>query len=200
MEEKSIIPTNRLEAFSDGVIAIILTIMVLELHFEGAVDEDNFMEQFHHLLPSIISYAVSFVMVGVLWVNHHHLFHAVKGVDNKLLWLNLLLLFWMSLIPFATGFIGNNPLLWVSSVAYGAVFLMNAFSFTLIRKHILKHQHAESEEDQKHHSKTMNKNTIAMGLYVLAMLLSPVSVYISFGLFGIVPIMYLSPQIPLRTN
>lgn len=197
-EEPSIIPTNRLEAFSDGVIAIIITIMVLELGFEVRVTEENVFDQLHHLLPNIISYAVSFVMVGILWINHHHLFHLIKNVDTRLLWLNLFLLFWMSLIPFVTGFIGNSPLLWVASAAYGGVFLMNAFAFTLIRKHILKQKHGSGEQEEAHHSKTLNRNSIAMSLYVLAMLASPISVYISFVLFCIVPILYVRPKTPLN--
>lgn len=195
-EEKSIIPTNRLEAFSDGVIAIIITIMVLELGFEHTVTADNFLEQAKELLPNLISYAVSFVMVGVLWINHHHLFHLVEKVDTRLLWLNLFLLFWMSLIPFVTGFIGSNPQLWVASTCYGAVFLMNALAFSLIRKYILKTEGTATE----HHQNTLNKNNLAMALYVLAMLAAPLSVYISYVLFCVVPIMYIRPKTPFTTH
>src|SRR5690349_7032545 len=111
---------GRVEAFSDGVMAIIITIMVLELK----VPHGTGFESLQPLLPHLLSYVLSFIYVGIYWNNHHHLFHAVDRVSGSVLWANLNLLFWLSLMPFATGWMGENHFEALPSAAYGFVLLM----------------------------------------------------------------------------
>ena len=126
---------NRLEAFSDGVLAIIITIMVLELHVPEETD-------FHSLLsrvPIFLSYMISFVYLGIYWNNHHHLFQVTEKVNGKILWANLHLLFWLSLIPFATSWIGANYQASAPVTLYGIVLLMSAVAYFILQNAILNH-------------------------------------------------------------
>lgn len=183
---------SRIEAFSDGVIAIIITVMVFDLKLES--EFININEQLLGLVPKFISYIVSFLMISIMWINHHQLFHQIKHTDRKLLWLNIMLLFGMSLIPFVTNLIGSNPFLWQSSFCYGIVFMFNAIAFTVIRSHIVKVELLNDNSDKNQHLKIKRKNTFSTLIYLSAALLSMVSIYISFVLFLIVPIMYFIPQ------
>lgn len=117
------ISTSRIEAFSDGVIAIILTIMVFDLKLHEIPTDKTVWNELTLLVPKFVSYAISFLMLAIMWVNHHQLFHQIKYTDRKLLWYSIHLLFWMSLIPFGTNFIGVNPMLWQASF-----FLASSFS------------------------------------------------------------------------
>jgi uncharacterized membrane protein len=119
---------GRLEAFSDGVMAIIITIMVLELR----PPEGTTIEALLHLWPVFFAYALSFLHVGIYWSNHHHLFQAVKSVDGRVLWSNLLLLFWLSLLPFATAWMGENGFPPVPVAIYGLVLLLSALSYYVL--------------------------------------------------------------------
>ncbi|MBK4736688.1 TMEM175 family protein [Noviherbaspirillum pedocola] len=124
---------SRLEAFSDGVIAIIITIMVLELKVPHGADLDAVKP----LLPSFLSYVLSFIYVGIYWNNHHHLLNAAKRVSGTILWANLNLLFWLSLFPFATGWMGENHFAPLPSAAYGFVLLMAAISYSLLQHFLI---------------------------------------------------------------
>jgi uncharacterized membrane protein len=124
---------GRVEAFSDGVMAIIITIMVLELK----VPHGAGFESLQPLLPHLLSYVLSFVYVGIYWNNHHHLFHAVDRVSGSVLWANLNLLFWLSLMPFATGWMGENHFEALPSAAYGFVLLMAAIAFYVLQRRIM---------------------------------------------------------------
>jgi uncharacterized membrane protein len=127
---------GRLEAFSDGVLAIIITIMVLELHIPHAVEASALVP----LVPVFLSYLLSFVMVGIYWNNHHHLLHAVQHVSGGTLWANLHLLFWLSLLPFVTGWMGENHFAAVPVAAFGIVLLCAAIAyFVLTRVLLLSH-------------------------------------------------------------
>ena len=117
---------GRLEAFSDGVLAIIITIMVLELR----VPHGDSLQALRPLLPVLLSYVLSFTYVGIYWNNHHHMLHAAKRVSGSVLWANLHLLFWLSLLPFATGWMGENHFATVPSAVYGAVLLAAAIYLT----------------------------------------------------------------------
>jgi uncharacterized membrane protein len=124
---------GRLEAFSDGVLAIIITIMVLELKVPHGADLDSLLP----LMPSFLSYVLSFIYVGIYWNNHHHLLHAATQVSGGVLWANLNLLFWLSLFPFATGWMGENHFAPLPSAAYGLVLLMAAISYYLLQRCII---------------------------------------------------------------
>ncbi|HTO56318.1 MAG TPA: TMEM175 family protein [Pseudomonadales bacterium] len=131
---------NRLEAFSDGVLAIIITIMVLELK----VPHGDTPSALWPLLPVFLSYVLSFVYVGIYWNNHHHLLHATRNVAGAVLWANLHLLFWLSLIPFVTGWMGENHFAALPTSLYGAVLLMSALAYTILQKTIVAADGRES--------------------------------------------------------
>jgi uncharacterized membrane protein len=131
---------GRLEAFSDGVIAIIITIMVLEMK----VPHGSSLIDLAPLLPVFFSYVLSFVYVGIYWNNHHHMLHAVTAVNGSILWANLHLLFWLSLFPFATGWMGGNHFNSVPTVLYGVVLLMAAIAYYLLQQTIIRSQGQDS--------------------------------------------------------
>lgn len=126
--------TNRLEAFSDGVIAIIITIMVLELKVPHATT----WSALRPIWPVFISYALSFVYLGIYWNNHHHMFHATSRVNGSILWANLHLLFWLSLVPFTTGWMGENQFAPVPTAAYGVVLLLSAIAYMVLQRAIIR--------------------------------------------------------------
>jgi uncharacterized membrane protein len=132
--------TTRLEAFSDGVIAILITIMVLELEIPHGVD----LAALGPLVPVLLSYVLSFVYLGIYWTNHHHLLHMTERITGGILWANLHLLFWLSLIPFVTGWVGENHFGAVPMAAYGIVLLASAMAYTLLQQLIIKDQGATS--------------------------------------------------------
>ena len=131
---------SRLEAFSDGVIAIIITIMVLELK----VPHGHELDALRPLVPIFASYLLSFVLVGIYWNNHHHLLHVAKHVDAKVMWSNLHLLFWLSLVPFATAWLGESHNASVPTAAYGAVMVMAAVAYTILQIVVLRQHPTDS--------------------------------------------------------
>jgi uncharacterized membrane protein len=133
-------PTNRLEAFSDGVLAIVITIMVLELNVPHATS----LAALQPLVPVFLTYVLSFVYVGIYWNNHHHLFHATDEVSGGILWANLHLLFWLSLLPFATGWMGENHFQPVPTAVYGFVLLMAAVAYNILQRAIIAKQGRDS--------------------------------------------------------
>jgi len=131
---------GRLEAFSDGVIAIIITIMVLEMK----VPHGDSLDELLPLLPVFLSYVLSFVYVGIYWNNHHHMLHACTTVSGAMLWANLHLLFWLSLFPFATGWMGENHFTAVPTALYGVVLLMAAIAYFVLEQAIIRAQGSDS--------------------------------------------------------
>jgi len=131
----------RLEAFSDGVIAILITIMVLELR----VPHEAGWQALAPLLPVFLTYTLSFVYLGIYWTNHHHMFHVVDRVSGGILWANLHLLFWLSLVPFVTGWMGENHFAPVPTAVYGIVMLFAAAAYYILQTTIIKHQGAHSK-------------------------------------------------------
>jgi uncharacterized membrane protein len=131
---------TRLEAFSDAVIAIVITIMVLELQ----LPESDDWEALLGIMPTFLMYALSFVYLAIYWNNHHHLFHATAGVSGGILWANMHLLFWLSLIPFTTAWVGESELAPLPTAIYGAVFLMAAIAYWILVNTIIAHEGRES--------------------------------------------------------
>ena len=127
---------SRMEAFSDGVIAIIITIMVLEMK----VPHGDSIESLKPLIPVFLSYVLSFIYVGIYWNNHHHMMHVVKSVNGVILWANLHLLFWLSIIPFVTGWMGENHFAKWPVICYGAVLAMTGTAYTILEKALIRHQ------------------------------------------------------------
>jgi uncharacterized membrane protein len=131
---------GRLEAFSDGVLAIIITIMVLELR----APHDTDLAALGPLLPVLLSYVLSFVYLGIYWNNHHHMLHCTRRVTGAMLWANLHLLFWLSLVPFVTAWMGENPLASIPTALYGMVLLMAAIAYWMLQRQILRAEGPQS--------------------------------------------------------
>ncbi len=179
---------GRIEAFSDGVLAIIITIMVLELK----VPEGFTFASLQPLYPKIISYVVSFIYVGLYWNNHHHLFQIVHKVNGKVLWSNLNLLFWLSLMPVTTNWIGESHFERDPIIAYGIVLIMCSISYNVVEHFVVQIEGADSALKKAVKSKT--KETISTSLYFLGIGLSFINPYISLLLYGTVAIMWLIPD------
>ena len=179
---------GRLEAFSDGVIAIIITIMVLELKVPGG----GGLEALRPLLPTFLTYALSFIFVGIYWNNHHHLLHATTRIDGGVLWANLHLLFWLSLTPFVTGWMGQNHYAPWPVAVYGLVLLLSAIAYYILVRAII---HAEGP-----HSKLAAavgsdiKGKISAVLYAAAVPLAFVSSWIALGIYVFVALVWLVPD------
>jgi uncharacterized membrane protein len=131
---------GRLEAFSDGVLAIIITIMVLELR----PPHETHLAALHPLLPVLLSYVLSFVFLGIYWNNHHHMLYCAHRVTGAILWANLHLLFWLSLVPFVTAWMGENPLASTPTALYGVVLLMAGMAYLILQKQILRVEGTQS--------------------------------------------------------
>ena len=157
---------NRLEAFSDGVLAIVITIMVLEMKVPHGAD----VSALAPLLPVFLGYVLSFVYVGIYWNNHHYLLHTVHHVSGKMLWPNLHLLFWLSLLPLATGWIGQNPLAPLPNAFYGGVLLMAAGAYLVLQRVIMSSD-AEHGALQQVIGRDIKGKT-SVGAYATAIVLS----------------------------
>lgn len=181
--------TSRLEAFSDGVIAIIVTIMVLELRAPAQATWPALLR----ITPVFVSYALSFLIVAIMWVNHHHLIHAVHRVTAGLLWSNINLLFWMSLVPFVTDFLGNHYREPMAVALYGLDLTMCSSAFYFLRAELVR-QHAHNPEMQEYHRGVQRKNGFSFLLYLSSAALAYVSIYASFLVFVLIPALYFLPE------
>jgi uncharacterized membrane protein len=179
---------NRLEAFSDGVIAIIITIMVLEMK----VPHGENLGDLKPLVPVFLSYVLSFVYVGIYWNNHHHMLHACQRVTGPILWANLHLLFWLSLFPFATGWLGENHFAAVPAALYGVVLLMAGVAYFVLQQMIIASQGPESL--LKKAVRGDRKGKLSLVLYVLAIALAFASHWISLGIYVLVALVWLVPD------
>ena len=179
---------NRLEAFSDGVIAIIITIMVLEMKVPHGETVDALLP----LFPVFLSYILSFIYVGIYWNNHHHMLHTVKRVSGSVLWANLHLLFWLSLFPFATGWLGENHFAALPSALYGMVLLMAACAYFILQHAII------SSEGEKSLLKAAvgqdRKGKASLVLYIIAVISDFWLTWIAHLIYIAVAIMWLIPD------
>ncbi len=179
---------NRMEAFSDGVLAIIITIMVLELK----VLHGEHWSDVQPLIPIFLSYILSFIYVGIYWNNHHHMLHTVHHVSGRILWANLHLLFWLSLIPFTTGWLGENHFGQVPAFLYGINLLACALAFELLQFFIIKDHGPDST--LKRAIGTDWKGKVSPALYVAGILLSFVNQWVSIALYVAVAIIWFIPD------
>lgn len=179
---------NRLEAFSDGVLAIIITIMVLEFK----VPSDTSIEAFLKLSHKFLSYILSFIYVAIYWNNHHHMMHTVKSVNGKILWANLHLLFWLSLIPFATAWIGEHHFASFPMMVYGIILLMNGIAFNILQYQIIC-SHGKNSDLAKAIGKDY-KGKISVILYVIAVFITQYFVAISGAIYILVALLWLVPD------
>ena len=179
---------TRLEAFSDGVIAILITIMVLELK----VPHGSGWDALGPLVPEFLTYAMSFLYLGIYWNNHHHMLHMVERVNGAILWANLHLLFWLSLIPITTGWMGENHFEPAPVSAYGVVLLLSAIAYLVLQTAIVRHQGAGSRlraavgKDRK--------GKFSAAAYAAAIPLAFVSCWISIALYAFVALLWLVPD------
>jgi uncharacterized membrane protein len=185
---------GRLEAFSDGVIAIIITIMVLELKVPHGHD----LAALRPLAPVFASYVLSFVYVGIYWNNHHHLLHLAKRVTGGMMWANLHLLFWLSLFPFVTGWMGENHGAGVPSAVYGGVLLMAAIAYTILQRTIVAQYPANAPELAPLRQDIKGK--ISVGVYVFGLVAACVYSWIAHVLYASVALLWLVPDRRIEKN
>jgi uncharacterized membrane protein len=179
---------GRFEAFSDGVIAVIITIMVLEMK----VPHGESIEALSPVLPVFLSYVLSFIYVGIYWNNHHHMLHACSIVTGAMLWANLHLLFWLSLIPFTTGWMGENHFAAAATALYGAVLLMAAVAYWILQQLIISSQGPESV--LKRAIGRDWKGRLSPVLYAIAIPMAFVSRWLSLGIYVLVALIWLIPD------
>ena len=180
---------TRLEAFSDGVIAIIITIMVLELKVPHTAD----WETISHLIPVFLSYVLSFIFLGIYWGNHHHLIHTIKGVNSSILWANLHLLFWLSLIPFATAWMGESNFEKVPVIVYAVLAGLCGIAYYILLMTITRHE-AKNEQMLQILKKQSKKGLLSTIFYTSAIPVAFVQPVISCIIFTIVSLMWIIPD------
>ncbi len=180
--------TSRLEAFSDGVLAIVITIMVLELK----LPHGDSLKDLQPLIPTIISYLLSFIFVGVYWNNHHHLWQAAEHVNGRILWANLHLLFWISLFPFTTGWLGENFNSTIPVALYGLVLFMASLAWYILTKLVIKHEGIDSPVGIAF--KNDYKTVATMVIYALAIAAAFYEPWISMAIYALVAALWVVPD------
>lgn len=179
---------GRLEAFSDGVFAVIITIMVFNIKAPASADFTGLVG----VLPAFLSYALSFLYVGIYWNNHHHLFQVTRHVSGKILWANLHLLFWLSLTPFATAWMGQNRNAPIPVALYGAILLFSGIAYFVLTQSLIAHDGQDSPlaislgRDEK--------GRLSIAIYVVAVPLAFVRTWIAYACYVLVAVMWLMPD------
>lgn len=184
--------TGRMEAFSDGVLAIIITIMVLELEAPEEVE----LHALIPIIPTFISYIVSFIYIGIYWNNHHHLLQVTQKVNGKILWANLHLLFWLSLIPFTTSWIGENHLSSAPVALYGFVLIMCAIAYFILQGAIVKH-HTDDLVLKKAIGKDI-KGKASLAIYLAGFVLAFYWVWVAIVCYIVVAIIWIIPDLRIE--
>jgi uncharacterized membrane protein len=182
------VSTSRLEAFSDAVIAIVMTIMVLELHVPETLDLRGLVP----ILPELVIYALSFAFLGIYWNNHHHLFQAATRVNGAVLWSNMHLLFWLSLVPFATGWMGRSPMSTGPVAAYGFVLLLSALAYWILAVQLVRLHGPDSAL-----ARAMGgggKEKVSLALYAIALVLAFVLPAVSFVIYVLIAVIWIVPD------
>ena len=179
---------TRLEAFSDGVIAVIITIMVLEMKVPHGTE----LAALEPVLPVFLTYVLSFVYVGIYWNNHHHMFHAVSHVNGAVLWANLHLLFWLSLVPFVTGWMGENHFERLPVAAYGAVLLCSAGAYTVLTR-VLLPLHGKDSTFAKALGRDV-KGNVSLAIYVASITLAFVQPWVACAGYVLVAAIWFVPD------
>jgi uncharacterized membrane protein len=180
---------ERLTAFTDGVVAIIITIMVLELKLPPGVH----LADLQPVVPRLLSYLLSFIYIGIYWNNHHHMLTLARSVTGAILWANLHLLFWLSLIPFATGWIGENHLAAVPVALYGGLLIMAAVAYTILMTLMIRHEGPDSALAQAMGSDLKGK--LSLAIYALGIGLAFVDTRLSIALYVLVAVIWFIPDL-----
>jgi uncharacterized membrane protein len=179
---------DRLEAFSDGVFAILITILVLELKIPHGAD----WESLRPMIPVFLTYVLSFIYIGIYWNNHHHMLYATDKINGKILWANMHLLFWLSLVPFTTGWMGENHFAPLPTAVYGAVLLLAAIAYYILQQLIIAQQGKHSKLEAAVGKDIKGK--ISPLVYIVAIPLAFVNQWLSDGLYVLVALMWLIPD------
>jgi uncharacterized membrane protein len=179
---------TRLEAFSDGVIAILITIMMLELKIPHSAS----WEALRPVVPVFLTYLMSFVFLGIYWNNHHHMLHMASSIDGKILWANLHLLFWLSLVPFATGWMGENDFAPVPTATYGGILLLCGIAYLVLQNAIIAHQGPQSRLAAAVGPDVKGK--LSAVLYAIAIPSAFANRWISEAIYVAVSLMWLIPD------
>jgi TMEM175 potassium channel family protein len=179
---------TRLEAFSDGVVAILITIMVLELR----PPEGTTLSALRPLVPVFSAYTLSFVFLGIYWNNHHHMLHATTGINGGIMWANLHLLFWLSLVPFGTAWMGENHLAPLPTAVYGVVLVFAAIAYTILQTAIIRNEGPHSKLAAAVRGDVKGK--LSMTLYAAAIPLAFVSTWISAAIYVVVALIWVVPD------
>jgi uncharacterized membrane protein len=179
---------GRLEAFSDGVLAILITIMVLELRIPQGAD----LAALRGMLPEFLAYLVSFLYIGIYWNNHHHMFHIVDRVSGGILWSNLHLLFWISLVPVTTAWVGKNPTAPLPTAVYGMVFFLSACAWQILQAAIIAYQGPHSK--LRAAIQRDFKGKVSFALYALAVVLAFVRPWLAQAIYVLVAVMWFVPD------
>jgi uncharacterized membrane protein len=185
---------GRLEAFSDGVLAVLITIMVLELKVPHGTD----FETLRPLLPVFLTYVLSFVFLGIYWNNHHHMLHTVDRISGTILWANHHLLFWLSLVPFTTGWMGENHFAPLPTAVYGAVLLMAGLAYNVLEAAIIRYQGPHSKLRAAVGKDVKGK--VSFALYAIAIPLAFVHQVIAVAIYVFVILMWLVPDRRIETT
>ncbi len=197
------ITTTRVEAFSDGVIAILITLMVFRLEvpaFGKVLEGREVWQALHKMIPNFVAYLFSFITLAVLWANHHHTFHAIQKVDAPLLWLNLNFLFWTSLIPFPTSMVGAAPLLPEGAALFGGVLFMVTLSYTFMRLYAARHrlmEHGRRHTDRlmrRVNQRALTKGWISSAACLGSIPAAYVSVYLAYACLLVQLILFFIPD------
>ena len=179
---------GRVEAFSDGVIAIIITIMVLELK----VPVGEHLTDLRPVLPAFAAYVLSFIYVGIYWNNHHHMLQAVRQIDGRVLWPNLYLLFWLSTVPFVTAWMGEHPMAKAPAALYGFVLLMNALAWVLLQRSLLRV--AGPESDLAKAIRSSLKERLSPVIYLVGIIAAFVYTPLAYVCYVVVAAMWITPD------
>lgn len=197
MSKQLSIPLSRIEAFSDAVIAIIITLMILQITvpvIDHNATSDVIWHKLYDMVQPLIAYVLSFVMIGVLWVNHHQFLRQLKHADRNLLWYNLHLLFWMCILPIPTNLLGQDFKQPLITALYGFVMFMCAFAFLLMREYVNRHHHLFIDNlSIELRKKARTKLITSALLYFISIFAGYVSIYISLGIFVLIPAAYFLP-------
>ena len=185
---------SRVEAFSDGVVAILITIMVLELKVPHGAD----LESLRPLIPTFVTYVMSYIYLGIYWNNHHHLLHITNRITGAMLWPNLYLLFWLSLVPFVTSWMGDNPFTPMPTAVYGFVLLMAGIAYTILQTVIIQHDGAHSRLKAAVGSDWKGK--ISMLLYIVAIAIAFVRPIVADAIYLGVALIWLVPDRRLESH
>ncbi|MFL0267996.1 TMEM175 family protein [Candidatus Clostridium radicumherbarum] len=179
---------NRLEAFSDGVLAIIITIMVLQMD----IPHGNSIKDLLTLIPKFLSYVLSYIYVGIYWNNHHHMMHTVSRVSGSILWANMHLLFWLSLFPFSTGWMGQNNFAPWPTTLYGIVLVMAAIAYHILQDIIIKTEGEQSKLKQAVGKDLKGKASVV--LYLAGVILAPIWTWIALIIYAVLAFVWLIPD------